>query len=75
MPYGLPKKESAVPSCFMRCGAISGFGEVLSDRLYFLSMLEARNAKIEYLSKIFCILLYFWGKSGIAAEKVWKLVA
>lgn len=75
MPYDLPKKEAAELSCSIRCGAISGFGEVLSDRLYFLSMLQARNAKIEYLSKIFCILLYFWGKSGIAAEKVWKLVA
>lgn len=75
MPYDLPKKEAAVPSCSMRCGAINAFGEVRSDGLYFLSMLQARNAKIEYLSKIFCILLYFWGKSGIAAEKVWKLVA
>lgn len=51
MPYDLPKKEAAVPSCSMRCGAISGFGEVRSDGLYFLSMSQAGNAKIEYLSK------------------------
>ena len=75
MPYDLPKKEAAELSCSIRCGAINAFGEVRSDGLYFLSMSQAGNAKIEYLSKIFCILLYFWRKSGIAAEKVWKLVA
>ena len=51
MPYDLPKKEAAELSCSIRCGAINAFGEVRSDGLYFLSMSQAGNAKIEYLSK------------------------